>query len=237
MIVLFIILFSLLININRFFEYKIINFQLSENFTLDRAVPTLLRQDPAYSKVSTVCSLTLLHLLPLVSLAYLNCAIYTSIRARSKRLSTLSKHQRRDLVVGTFLISIVCVFLGCHSLKFVINLIELWTVVTGKDPEETWSHKMNIMVAASHLLITLNCSVNSIIYCCKDGKFRSLVVTRLSELPLLSPLCLHTSSRSIERENLESAEEASFTPAPSLSSSFQNGANLQKINFYSNSHL
>ena len=31
-------------------------------------------------QVSTVCSLTLLHLLPLACLAYLNCAIYTIIR-------------------------------------------------------------------------------------------------------------------------------------------------------------
>ena len=105
-------------------------------------------------------------------------------RTRSKRLNSLSKRQKRDLVVGTVLIIIVCVFMVCHSLKFVINMVELCTVVSGrhfggsivdllilcfegKDPSEVWSHRMNIMVAFSHLLIVLNCSVNFIIYCWK----------------------------------------------------------------------
>ena len=51
--------------------------------------------------------------------------------ARSKRLRSLSKRQRRDLVVGTVLIIIVCVFILCHGLKFVINMVELCAVVAG----------------------------------------------------------------------------------------------------------
>ena len=37
----------------------------------------------------------------------------------------MSRRQRRDLVVGTVLTVIVVVFLICHSLKCVINIIEL----------------------------------------------------------------------------------------------------------------
>ena len=73
-------------------------------------------------------------------------------------------------MVGTVLLIIVCVFILCHSLKFVINMLELWAVVAGKDPSEVWNHKMNIMVAFSHLLIVINCSVNFIIYCWKVRK-------------------------------------------------------------------
>ena len=51
--------------------------------------------------------------------------------ARSKRLRRLSKRQKRDLVVGTVLTIIVCVFFLCHSLKFVINMVELCAVVAG----------------------------------------------------------------------------------------------------------
>ena len=57
-------------------------------------------------------------------------------RTRSKRLNSLSKRQKRDLVVGTVLIIIVCVFMVCHSLKFVINMVELCTVVSGRDTFE-----------------------------------------------------------------------------------------------------
>ena len=80
-----------------------------DNVTVYTALPTSVRLHPTYSKVkwknlniedlffyffllflflfsllppqiSTVCSLTLLHLVPLVCLAYLNCAIYSIIR-------------------------------------------------------------------------------------------------------------------------------------------------------------
>ena len=36
------------------------------------------------------------------------------------------------MVVGTVLLIIVCVFIICHSLKFVINMVELCAVVAGK---------------------------------------------------------------------------------------------------------
>ena len=58
--------------------------------------------------------------------------IHFCYRTRSKRLSSLSKRQKRDLVVGTVLIIIVCVFMVCHSLKFAINMVELCAVVMGK---------------------------------------------------------------------------------------------------------
>ena len=37
----------------------------------------------------------------------------------------------------------------------------------GNDPKQFWGHKMNMMVALSHVLITLNCSCNFAIYCAK----------------------------------------------------------------------
>jgi hypothetical protein len=36
--------------------------------------------------------------------------------------------------------------------------------------EEDWAPQMNIVVSVSHLLITINCSTNFIIYCYKDKK-------------------------------------------------------------------
>ena len=39
------------------------------------------QNDIIWVQITTVCSLTLLHLVPLVCLAYLNCAIYTIIRS------------------------------------------------------------------------------------------------------------------------------------------------------------
>ena len=44
------------------------------------------------------------------------------------------------------------------------------------DSEQTlWSNFMEISVAVSHLLVVLNCSLNFILYCFKDSKFRKIV--------------------------------------------------------------
>jgi hypothetical protein len=45
----------------------------------------------------------------------------------------MSKRQRRDLVVGTVLTVVVVVFIICHSLKCVINIIELAVVLFGEE--------------------------------------------------------------------------------------------------------
>ena len=97
-------------------------------------------------QVSTVLSLTMLHIIPLICLAYLNYAIFWAIRliffikvlshfvflrSRGRQLGYLGRRQRRDLVVASVLISIVGVFIICHSLKFVINMVELWIVIKG----------------------------------------------------------------------------------------------------------
>jgi hypothetical protein len=64
------------------------------NHTFYQPAPTQLRMDKNYSKVeflirshliptsqvSTVCSLTMLHIIPLICLAYLNYAIFWAIR-------------------------------------------------------------------------------------------------------------------------------------------------------------
>ena len=106
-------------------------------------------------------------------------------RSRGTQLRYLSRIQSRDLVVATVLISIFGVFILCHSLKFVINMMELWIVIKGQQftlsilfnlfcisntnsgNHQFWTPWMNIVVALSHFLIIVNCSINFIIYCFK----------------------------------------------------------------------
>ena len=88
------------------------------------------------------------------------------------------------------LIIIVLIFIICHAFKFVINLVEFLDMYLSMfvhrfmnilwhfsfiDPRETyWGSFMDISVSISHLLVVLNCSVNFIIYCFKDYKFRTI---------------------------------------------------------------
>ncbi|XP_023328055.1 uncharacterized protein LOC111701125 [Eurytemora carolleeae] len=93
MVALGICIFSAAINSTRFFEYElkeipVVSYTQYENGTLESAknesvfipFPTDMRQHPLYSKISTVTSILLLHLVPLISLCYLNFAIFTAIR-------------------------------------------------------------------------------------------------------------------------------------------------------------
>ena len=42
-----------------------------------------------------------------------------------------------------------------------------------------WNKFMEISVPISHLLVVFNCSINFIIYCCKDSKFRNILKAKL----------------------------------------------------------
>ena len=77
--------------------------------------------------------------------------MFFKCRTRSKRLNSLSKRQRRDIVVGTVLIIIVCIFIICHSLKFVINMVELCAVVAGKN--DFFPRKCNLNKIAQQLFL------------------------------------------------------------------------------------
>ena len=56
-------------------------------------------------------------------------------------------------------------------------------VLSGSDTF-TWGPELTVLVSASHLLITINCSSNFAIYCVKDKKFRKyfLRILRIEDL-------------------------------------------------------
>ena len=50
----------------------------------------------------------------------------------------------------------------------------------GMDIDSEWNHWMDIVVSFSHLLCTVNSSLNFLIYCIKDEKFRSSFIILVS---------------------------------------------------------
>ena len=49
-------------------------------------------------------------------------------------------------------------------------------LVSGKDAEKDWAVWMDGVVSFSHLLSTVNSSLNFVIYCYKDEKFRHVLL-------------------------------------------------------------
>ena len=54
-----------------------------------------------------------------------------------------------------------------NSMRKITITATSFYVILGQDQNHVWGEKMNILVAVSHLLITLNCSCNFAIYCAK----------------------------------------------------------------------
>lgn len=76
----------------------------------------------------------------------------------------------KDIKMATTVFAIVAVFLFCHTPRLFLNLYETFLTSThrqGYPPE--W---FLCVISVSHLLLTINSSVNIIIYCAMGKKFR-----------------------------------------------------------------
>lgn len=51
--------------------------------------------------------------------------------------------------------------------------------ISGMDMESAWNECMETLVSFSHLLSTVNSSINFVIYCYKDDKFREILLKML----------------------------------------------------------
>jgi hypothetical protein len=108
--------------------------------------------------------LIFLYLLPFMGLAFLNAAIYRQVRKANKERQRLSRLQKREIGLATMLMCVVAVFFVCNLLPLVINIIDTY-----------WpSLNLSRLVNTSNLLVTINSSVNFIIYVIFGEKFKRL---------------------------------------------------------------
>ncbi|XP_023340150.1 probable G-protein coupled receptor frpr-1 [Eurytemora carolleeae] len=217
-----IVFFSILLNLNRFMEYetKLNTIEFPPNISFSGAVrgttnqstnlvtwsfytikPTPTRLDPKISQIAAVSSILILNILPFFAMSILNICIYRSIKKRSQLINSVTR-ERRNLGIATILVSIVLVFVLCHSPKCVINFLELIAVISGIAP--SWGPGPEILVTLSHFLITANSSANFIIYCFKDEGFRNSMISIITCFRRGDPSGRRRGSRS--RRGIRSSE-------------------------------
>lgn len=85
------------------------------------------------------------------------------MRKANRDLQHLSHHQRREIGLATMLLCVVIVFLLCNLLPLVTNIFERFY---GEIP--MW------LVQSGNLMVTINCSVNFIIYVIFGRKFKRI---------------------------------------------------------------
>ncbi|KAJ0180824.1 hypothetical protein K1T71_002909 [Dendrolimus kikuchii] len=107
-----------------------------------------------------------MYIVPFTALAALNARIVLQVRRAQAERARLSRVQRRELGLATMLLVVVLVFFLCNLLPLVTNSFE---VFLGDQFE-----KLDPLVKTSNLLVTINSSVNFIIYVIFGEKFKRI---------------------------------------------------------------
>ncbi|KAK2584722.1 hypothetical protein KPH14_007055 [Odynerus spinipes] len=100
---------------------------------------------------------------PLIALIIFNVAIYRRVRKANRDLQHLTHHQRREIGLATMLLCVVIVFIICNILPLASNIVESFI-----DDPPPW------LVKTGNLLVTINSSINFIIYVIFGRKFKRI---------------------------------------------------------------
>nr|ALM88335.1 FMRFamide receptor [Chilo suppressalis] len=108
--------------------------------------------------------LIVMYIVPFTALAVLNACIVKQVRRAQAERARLSRVQRREISLATMLLVVVLVFFLCNILPLVTNSCEVFF--------ENQLEKLDPLVKTSNLLVTINSSVNFVIYVIFGEKFK-----------------------------------------------------------------
>ncbi|CAG4928090.1 unnamed protein product [Colias eurytheme] len=110
--------------------------------------------------------LVVMYIVPFSALAALNACIVLQVHRAQAERARLSRVQRRELGLATMLLVVVLVFFLCNLLPLVTNAFEVFL-------GEAFDH-LDPLVKTSNLLVTINSSVNFVIYVIFGEKFKRI---------------------------------------------------------------
>jgi len=160
------LLFSFLFNLPKFLE-------ITPTGDLDPDIST----NPFYAKVyKQYVEISFTIIIPLLLLIALNLRIIFAVRCQALRTASTSS-EKTEQHLTYLLVSIVAVFLACHSTKFFLVFYRELDVKGSTDNQdsscvESFPGWMHIAAPISHLLLVLNSSLNFLIYCFVGSRFR-----------------------------------------------------------------
>jgi len=182
--ILVIVLLSIGYNLPRFWEVtwaQVYSPALAANIT--EVVPTQLRENKTYIEVYiNWLYLIFLYLTPICLLSVLNILIYREVRRATTLRADISRSQARELGLASMLLCVVMVFLLCNFPAMVVNILEHFGCL------------YHPLTQTNNLLITINSSVNFIIYCIFGHKFKRIFWTILVRLTGGRPSPAHTTA-------------------------------------------
>ncbi|XP_060526784.1 FMRFamide receptor [Cylas formicarius] len=178
-----IVIFSTMYNAPRLWEGEIKS-EWSDTFNMTVYCPiqSAFRDNELYQTIYIHwLYLICMYLLPFISLAVLNGAIYRQVLKANRERQRLSRLQQREIGLATMLMCVVAVFFVCNLLPMVINIVETFKIPT----EDVFD--ITMMINLSNLLVTINSSVNFIIYVIFGEKFQRLFLVLFCHNSLFFP--------------------------------------------------
>lgn len=159
-----IILFSICYNIPRFFEVDLSKYEDSEFGFVYCITASDLRAEPDYINIYIHwLYLVFIYFIPFLSITFFNSMIYRQVRKANRERQRLSRTEKREIGLATMLFCVVIVFICCNILALLINIIEAFS-----------GEIYDRLVKTSNLLVTINSSVNFIIYVIFGEKFKRI---------------------------------------------------------------
>lgn len=162
--VILILLFSFIYNIPRFLEPMVLEDQHPTYGTIHCIAGTALRNHVVYINFYVHWMyLIFICFIPFATLSFFNIMIYRQIRKANKERLRISRSEKREISLAMMLICVVIVFLVCNILALILNMLEAFYNIT-----------LDNVNQISNLLVTINSSVNFVIYVIFGEKFKRI---------------------------------------------------------------
>lgn len=159
-----IICFSICYNIPRFFEVDLSEYEDQEFGFVYCITASEMRSDQSYINIYIHwLYLIFIYFIPFLSITFFNLMIYRQVRKANRERQRLSRTEKREIGLATMLFCVVIVFICCNILALLINIIEAFSGIIN-----------DRLVKTSNLLVTINSSVNFIIYVIFGEKFKRI---------------------------------------------------------------
>lgn len=155
---------AVLFNFIRLWEVQVVEYDSPILGVVYCARASALRRNETYITIYVHwCYLVVNEFIPFFGLTVFNVLIYLQVRKANRERQRLSRSEKREIGLATMLLFVVIVFFACNCLALVINIHEAFYGATNDD-----------LIVVSNLLVTLNSSVNFIIYVIFGEKFKRI---------------------------------------------------------------
>lgn len=167
-----IVIVSILYNIPKYFEISVGENVDADYGTFYFTYASAFRRDKLYISIYIHWLYCIfMNLIPLSGITFFNLMIYRQVRIVNRNRVKLTSKEQQDIKLTTMLFCVVIVFLTCQFLAVLTNVLETF-----------YSIHDDVLTKLSNFFVTLNSSVNFIIYVVLVRKFRVIFIRQFKAL-------------------------------------------------------